>query len=839
MSRYLESAKALVAELDQRRFQRALEGNSAEFCHVFQLITLLLDLNHPALPGFVDGAPSGITGFDLSEYQRHYLHTIVPNSTYPDDFLAACADARQASPILGVYAMGSTGSITQNSQSDLDIWVCLTADLSAQGRAALSQKTALLQKWAQAMKVEMNFYLLGENHFRNATYSTVLSTEHCGSSQYVLLLEEFYRSVIRLAGKPLLWLHMPINNEEYYDKAVEKWIEEGKIQRDEWVDFGGLGALSADEYFGATLWHLYKGVDSPYKSVIKILLLEALMAEYPYPALISKQFKQQLLSGEQPDHFFDPYLAMLQKVSDYLRSIDDHYRLDLVRRCFYIKANRDFAAAPLQKSWRYQQLQRFAHQWHWSARDVQMLNNHGHWKIKQVNRFYHALVAVFMQSYRNLITFARRQKISADLMPEDIGILTRKLYTAFEVLPGKVTLFNRQIVDNMTEDHLMFVQVHNSSAVKDGWYLFNTAPNQIIESTDRYVEYAPHLGKLVAWAYFNGLLGAKTRLHIRSRDVSLAKLQQFVTDLRLSIAQSAPPPSNDDFSHPCELRNLFVAVNLTHDPTERIIGNDRRSVQANDLFNFGPEQTCLLGSMTLIYRNRWNEIRTLHFEGQHAILNCLKVLAHKVHCSASPLESVQVCCYSKRYRDEMLATTEKLVDKCIRAQVSMVLNKRSINRLQVAGKVWNFSYETRGLKIQEDGTNNGVPNSTPLKHSTHKYHFPRAIGDFASEGFLQFFFEDNSDGSFNVYILDERNNPEIYYRCRDEKEEKIKEINRLYTMERYNSASRADCCSFNYPQFYQLIFDQSGQEKIVPFRSQQHLRFQGGEKITPFSANAL
>lgn len=28
---------------------------------------------------------------------------------------------------------------------------------------------------------------------------------------------------------------------------------------------------------------------------------------------------------------------------------------------------------------------------------------------------------------------------------------------------------------------------------------------------------------------------------------------------------------------------------------------------------------------------------------------------------------------------------------------------------------------------------------------------------FASEGFLQFFFEDNEDKSFNVYILDEQN----------------------------------------------------------------------------------
>ncbi|MBF1241809.1 MAG: class I adenylate cyclase, partial [Haemophilus parainfluenzae] len=29
------------------------------------------------------------------------------------------------------------------------------------------------------------------------------------------------------------------------------------------MDFGGLGQFSASEYFGASLWQLYKGIDSP------------------------------------------------------------------------------------------------------------------------------------------------------------------------------------------------------------------------------------------------------------------------------------------------------------------------------------------------------------------------------------------------------------------------------------------------------------------------------------------------------------------------------------------------------------------------------------------------
>ncbi|XPE60849.1 class I adenylate cyclase [Shigella flexneri] len=43
---------------------------------------------------------------------------------------------------------------------------------------------------------------------------------------------------------------------------------------------GGLSSLSAEEYFGASLWQLYKSIDSPYKAVIKTLLLEAYSWEY-------------------------------------------------------------------------------------------------------------------------------------------------------------------------------------------------------------------------------------------------------------------------------------------------------------------------------------------------------------------------------------------------------------------------------------------------------------------------------------------------------------------------------------------------------------------------------
>ena len=98
--------------------------------------------------------------------------------------------------------------------------------------------------------------------------------------------------------------------------------------------------------------------------------------------------------------------------------------------------------------------------------------------------------------------------------------------------------------------------------------------------------------------------------------------------------------------------------------------------------------------------------------------------------------------------------------------------------------------------------------------------YPPEIDLFASEGFLQFFFEDNADNSFNVYLLDEKNRLEIYRQCEGSKDDKVREINRIY-----QSLGSNDCenpykmvqRNFNYPQFYQLHLTESGMH-IMPFK---------------------
>lgn len=825
----LNRAKKYVELLDKRRLERALLGSGESFQHVLSLLPLLLQFNHPNLPGYVVQSPYGIADFSLSDYQRQFL-----SNEYPSLYDQIKSQVyRPDAPILGLYVMGSFGSISQTSTSDLDTWICCRQDLTEDERDVLAEKAQKIKAWAMQFEVEINFYLVDEKRFCQGCYADPVTNESSGSAQYMLLLDEFYRSAVRLAGKPLLWLHLWVENEADYEEEVKKRIKEGTLDPLDWVDFGGLGQFSAKEYFGASLWQLYKGIDSPYKSVLKILLLEAYSKEYPHTRLIARQFKEDLFSGNTtPAHHFDPYIAILTKVTDYLTERSEFKRLDFVRRSFYVKVMEDLSRYKIH-NWRTNYMQILSQEWGWDAELIRELNARPLWKIKRVKESHDNLVKFLMLSYHNLVNFARKHKISSSVVPQDMNILTRKLYTAFEELPGKVILLNSQISRDLSEPHISFLEVRGNKHFKDGWYLINQPPSAMMFSENRVVEYSESLNKLVAWAYFNRLLTAETEVYLFSRSVSLETLRNFIADLRLSFARTIPAAGTGDLANSCEIRNLVIAVNLTKDPTAQLT-EFKESLSASDLFSFGQLEQNLVGSIDFTYRNIWNEIRTLHFEGQNAILIALKVLSNKINRGVNSPRSVQVFCYSKHYRRALRNLVRGLVNRCISIQLGDSQTPPT-PRLRVAGKNWQFFFEENGISLQEvenDGQSavdfdevlkSPIPAEEKAPSVSSPRQYPAEIDLFASEGFLQFFFEDNKDNSFNVYLLNEANHLEIYRHCDGKKDEKVKQINQLYQTSGLGGENpyHIESRNFNYPQFYQIQCCPKGHRQILPFKYQR------------------
>ena len=367
---YIETLKQRLDAINQLRVDRALAAMKPAFQRVYSLLPTLLHHHHPLMPGYLNGnVPHGICLYTPDETQQDYLNDLEDKWGSPFD-----KPASGELPITGVYSMGSTSSIGQSCSSDLDIWVCHQSWLDNEERTRLQQKCSLLEKWAASMGVEVSFFLIDENRFRH-NESGSLGGEDCGSTQHILLLDEFYRTAVRLAGKRILWNMVPGEEEAHYDEYVLSLYAQGALTPNEWLDLGGLSSLSAEEYFGASLWQLYKSIDSPYKAVLKTLLLEAYSWEYPNTQLLATDIKHRLHQGEIVSFGLDAYCMMLERVTRYLTDINDTTRLDLARRCFYLKVCEKLSLAKACVGWRREILSQLVSEWGWSEERLAMLDN--------------------------------------------------------------------------------------------------------------------------------------------------------------------------------------------------------------------------------------------------------------------------------------------------------------------------------------------------------------------------------------------------------------------------------------------------------------------------------
>nr|WP_116475013.1 class I adenylate cyclase [Zobellella maritima] len=813
-------------QFNQQKQARALAVMSRHGQQVFQLLPVLLHYHHPLLPGFVPGkVPAGVCHFQPNRRQQEFIDELC---------LAAngCQGLHNESPeIFGLYSMGSTSSIGQCRHSDLDIWVCYSHHLPVERVELLQQKCLLISKWAEQRQVELNLFLIPDNKFRTDNQQWV-EGESCGSAQHLLLLDEFYRSHLRIAGKKLVWMFAPGKLGPNYDKFVTEQFANGTLNSDEWLDLGGFARIPAEEYFGAALWQLYKGIDSPYKAVLKTVLMEAYSHEYPDTQLLCRDLKGHFQTAEQLDERQDHYMLMLKKVTDYLSSIGDTTRLDLVRRCFYLKVSEGLHLTHgdnEQYGWRNQLISRLVAEWGWSEDKLAYLNNRANWRVEEVKTAYGELLDALMHSYRNLIQFARRNNISESINPEDIGILSRKLYAAFENLPGKVRLINLKIAPNLSEADISLVQVPEGKVNRAGWYLYKygLTPGEIIGRSP--LEYNAYISKLVAWAHFNGLLVPATRVHLfnQGSDVIHQHLREFCRDLAQTFPVRCPAPTNLALSRPCEVRNLGIFLNLEVDPTSHWQGKAIEfSAETSDPFSFGHQLENLVGSVDILYRNSWDEIRTLHFNGPTAVVDALTTILGKMHQDASGPESLNVFCYSRHFRSLLRTRFEQLVKESVKLRLARQ-RESAVKTLVLGREKYGIFFERRGVSVQK--LENAVDFYNQLSAQKQHRHalrldktedraVPDIVDAYASEGLMQFFFEDTEEG-FNLYILDETNRIEVYPDVFGSKDELVQSINRFYTSNHEHQPPAGNFANFNLPQYYEIVAGDDGLAQVLPYRS--------------------
>ncbi|WP_392562765.1 class I adenylate cyclase [Orbus sturtevantii] len=831
MQDYLNRIKTTLNELALVKQKRALDAMPESFQDVFLLLPMLLHYNHPSLPGYFNNqVPHGISSYTPSTEIRQ--KATQKFGAFSNDISIS------ENKISAVYSMGSTCTLGQSIESDLDIWVCVEHNLSQNERLLLEQKCHLIENWAESYNIQLTLFIVDADRFKDQHHECLMG-ESCGSAQHMLLLEEFYRSANHLAGKLLLWYLVPydfkINDVQYssYDECISAFVDAGVINRSEWLDFGSLFNLSAEEYFGASLWQLYKSVDSPFKAVLKTLLLEVYAWEYPANKVIAYYVKSFIQKNDMQYNYLDSYYMMLEKVTDYLTAIGDTTRLHLLRACFYLKVNEKLSEIANRISWRRALLSELVKSWGWSQEYIKTLDCSDSWKIEKVRDVHELLLQTMMSGYRNLLIFGRRNNLDSLISPKDLAILTRKLYAAYEVLPGKITVINANISKNLSENSLTFIYVKNDRVNRIGWYVYNQKPTLDSIIGHQYLEYSSSLVKLVSWCYFNRLIAKDTQLFYRNgTDHDPSTLRQLVFDLQSYFPITIPAATEEALYGPCEIRHLAIIINLKDGFTsqENVTYLDHNIFNINVL-NYSEQEVSLVKSINLLYRNSWNEIRVLQFDGPLCVLDAIKTLLNRMHKDADLPNPIKIFCYSKHLNSVIKQQMQDIIDRCIDFRLSSTKNNfKKFMPLRINGSSWYLFFERFGVSTHQFNntidfygaiSNNKIHGSALNNTWNTANELPKEIDSMASEGIIQFFFEKRGAG-FDLYILNENNQAEVYYDCNGDINSMIRDVNSFYTLsdDRFTFSTSLSV-NFNLPQFYQIVYNHHGDREILLFNEAQ------------------
>lgn len=623
----LNTIKERFLQVNNARLERAY-GTLSDRQRIFlDILPLLFHVNHPMLPGYI----SHNTPFGISFFSPEKAHIQTAQR------LARSFEYRFQPPvdqqIHALYLMGSCGTVAQSDRSDFDIWVCHDQHINQRGLIELQQKADAISEWALTLGVEAHCFLMNSEAFKEGERKD-LSGEDCGSSQHYLLLDEFYRTGLLIAGKYPIWWLSPPDEDEHYQHYVDTLRDKRFINPADSLDFGGITQIPAGEFIGAGIWQLYKGIDSPYKSVLKILLSEIYADQYPNIEPLSRIFKRAIYNNQLDIDELDPYVIVFRQLENYLLKRNELNRLELVRRCFYFKVGKALTKPSSQKtkSWQRNLLERLTSEWQWTKPHLLNLDARDKWKINRVISEQKDIVRELTNSYRFLLDFARRANTTALINSQDMTVLGRKLYAAFERKAGKVEWINPGISANLAEDNLCFYFQPGNDYQSGQWGV--SAELLRPQDIENYpgLKYSQNLTALLTWCHFNGLLDEHTRCNIviGEHEVSDFELTNIIRSLRktLPIASQYTDHSNDNhdrFYRPMRPTRLQLYINIGTDPLGHIRsqGIERLSDQTDSLRYSGMRDNLIINIEQVVV-NSWGELSTENYEGESSLLRCIK-----------------------------------------------------------------------------------------------------------------------------------------------------------------------------------------------------------------------
>lgn len=475
-----------------------------------------------------------------------------------------------------LFTMGSSGSIAHTYGSDIDYWVCIREENFDYDALNLFQrKLTMIEQWAKdEFKTEIHFFIVDIERSKRSDFGSS-DSESSGSAQGRLLKEEFYRTMIHVAGKLPFWatLSVEVSKNYYHDLFIRVCP---KTEKGRFIDFGDIHDIPAGEYFGASVWQMFKYLKSPFKSVLKMGLLEKYIHEKKRDRiLLCNEFKREWMNPGLSFNLIksDPYYLLLSSLVTYYKKIDkDHPFAKFVQSCFFSKVGIKDQLELKKSAFGLKEIliRRCMNEWDWEDKAVFDAGNFKEWSYEKIAQESLKIRRYMVQTYKQ----CRRIWTSSDasyereslLTPTDRTILGRKMVVHFSMEEkGKVEPLILISKSGLTKG----LNLQYSYDAKDDkkWFLmhrWHDKKNNIEKNEE--LKRASTIEELGAWLIYNELYLSQNHIKlapnptvIRSNDIrSLfqAMYDFFAGEIKKEI-------TNEALCSKSEITSMFISINFT------------------------------------------------------------------------------------------------------------------------------------------------------------------------------------------------------------------------------------------------------------------------------------
>ncbi|MFK7827257.1 MAG: class I adenylate cyclase [Oligoflexales bacterium] len=585
---------------NKQRINRLLTLMPAKKSHIFHILPFLTSVNIKGLPGYIDDpdAPCGIQGFKFKDELKQALE-----KSFPDHQCLKMSTEilfPKTRSISSLLLIGSLGTIAQSDKSDFDFWACVFKDkLSLNQQNMLQKKMTLIEEWAEeCWDLEVHFFITDIQMVRNNDFGQA-GGESAGSCIGKLLKEEFYRTSIHVMGKIPFWWIVPAHIDEKTYVRYKNSVRESKtVKPSLFVDLGLLSAITKDEFFGAAIWQISKAMDSPFKSSLKMGMLDVFIDPEVEVQLLCDSLKQKVQESKGSELILsniDPYKIMVDTVLAYYKQKEKHDIHTLLQTCLFIKSDLDPGRIELHKddlNFKEGFFKEYVMEWNWDYQKLMALGSFKTWSFHNVLALGKEVHNYLLKTYQNLSRLLKDDPTNKQLISDqDITVIGRKLDSFYSSKPAKIPFLKRAFASGLMQESLSFHFAPNKPK-QVCWTLFRgqIGASQLKqkEIKDAFLKQGCNPAEMLVWCQFNMIMNKDTSIYL--------------------LPSPSPVTINDLQDLAGLLFSDFIVRRISDIKNEDLLKEAKRT-KTLIIGNFSTNKTVRdVEELTFIHHNSWGEI---------------------------------------------------------------------------------------------------------------------------------------------------------------------------------------------------------------------------------------